>query len=238
MHLLACILTVFTAWYARGDTREFPVWFFHMPEESGAVYAVGYARAYAVYESAVAIAVRDAAYQLQIASGSDIRGERLFQTLPGGQIVYQGEKFEEHPINEVVPVYLDTVQVGGMILVLAASRQPNISLPARRIQPTMTPPDWITTLPDSADAMYAVGMSRMYYYEEHSWQEAERQARYEMAYSFLTRQRQFLRGTATAEYGVTATATAVQLHGLQVVSRWRSDTMCFVLVKARRGLTD
>ena len=166
--------------------------------------------------------------------GSAIIGERLFQTLPGGQVMYQGEKFAEQPLYEVTPVYLDTAQVGGMILVLAVSREQEISLSSVRRVPEKAPPRWITVLPDNAGAMYAVGISRMYYYEGHSWQEAERQARHELAYSFLTRQRRLLRGTDTAEYGVTASATSVQLHGLQVTARWRSDSMCFVLMTARK----
>ena len=235
MNLLACILTVFTTWYARGDQEAVPAWFVRMPEEPGMVYAVGYARAYAMYDSAAAAAGRDAAYRLRMALGSAIMGERLFQTLPGGQVVYQGERFSEQPLYEVTPVYLDTARVGGMILVLAVSREQEIALSSARILPDKTPPSWITTLPDNAGAMYAVGISRMYYYEEHSWQEAERQARHELAYSFLTRQRRLLRGTDTDEHGVTASATSVQLHGLQVTARWRSDSMCFVLMKARKN---
>ena len=35
MNLLACILTVFTTWYARGDQEAVPAWFVRMPEEPG-----------------------------------------------------------------------------------------------------------------------------------------------------------------------------------------------------------
>ena len=72
-----------------------------------------------------------------------------------------------------------------------------------------------------------------YYYAEHSWLEAERQARQELAYSFQTRQRQLMRSTPTSEYGVTASATAVQLQGIQVVARWQSKTTYFVLTKSQ-----
>ncbi|SVC15206.1 uncharacterized protein METZ01_LOCUS268060, partial [marine metagenome] len=139
MNLLACTLTVFTAWYAGGDQEALPAWFVRMPEEPGVVYAVGYARAYAVYDSAAAAAARDAAHRLRMAMGSAIIGERLFQTLPGGQVMYQGEKFAEQPLYEVTPVYLDTAQVGGMILVLAVSREQEISLSSVRRVPEKAP---------------------------------------------------------------------------------------------------
>lgn len=235
VRMIACLIACYVAWYAGTVPQEFPAWFFQMPEDDEAVYSVGYARAYARYDSAATIAARNARYQLNLAILAALRGERLFQTLPGGQIVYQGEKFEERPMGAVNPVYLDTVQVGGMVLVLASSRLPQVSILSTPTLHTISPPSWITTLPDSLNAMYAVGMSRLYYYEEHSWLEAERQARQELAFSFWTRQRQFLRGTRDEEFGVTASGTSVQLHGTQVVARWRSDTMCFVLVKTKGG---
>lgn len=213
--------------------QDLPAWFLNTPESPDILYAVGYARAYERVDSAIAMAVRDADHQINLALRTKIYGERLFQTLPGGRIIYQGEIFREEPLMSMTPVYLDTIQTNGMILVLAASRHPAQSVALHLRTPSRKTPQWVTELPTNPAYMYALGVAPGYYYAEHSWLEAERQARQELAYSFQTRQRQLMRSTPTSEYGVTASATAVQLHGIQVVARWQSKTTYFVLTKSQ-----
>ena len=218
--------------------QDLPAWFFNTPESTGLLYAVGYARAYELSDSAIAMAVRDADHQMDLALSTKIYGERLFQTLPGGRIVYQGEIFREDPMRSIKPVYLDTVQTADMILVLAASRPPNGVVPSYLTSASPSPPSWVTELPESTSCMYALGVAPGYYYPEHSWLAAERQVRQELAYSFQTRQRQVMRSTKTSEYGVTASATAVHLHNIQVVARWQSKTIYFVLSKGEADWSD
>lgn len=213
--------------------QDLPAWFFNTPESPDILYAVGYARTYERVDTAIAMAVRDADHQINLARSAKIYGERLFQTLPGGRIVYQGEIFREEPMRSIKPVYLDTVQTEDMILVLAASQPPQASVPSHLTTSSRTPPGWVTELPKSTSCMYALGVAPGYYYPEHSWLEAERQARQELAYSFQTRQRQLMRSTPTSEYGVTASATAVQLQDIQIVARWQSKTIYFVLLKGQ-----
>jgi hypothetical protein len=218
--------------------QDLPAWFINTPASTDMLYAVGYARAYEHADSAIAMAVRDADHQINLALSTKIYGERLFQTLPGGRIVYQGEIFREEPIRSIKAVYLDTVQTEDMILILAASRPPNWVVPSYLTSSSPTPPGWVTELPESTSCMYALGVAPGYYYPEHSWLAAERQARQELAYSFQTRQRQVMRSTKTSEYGVTASATAVHLQNLQVVARWQSETIYFVLIKGQADWSD
>lgn len=235
MLILTSMLTASFFWFSADNLANYPPWFFKLPQESGVQFAVGLSRAYAKHESSVSQAARDAMHQLRIAKETTIRGERLFQMLPGGRTVYQGEVFMEQPGQAATPCLLDTVEASGMVMVLAASRRPDNYDSEVQIDPQHSPPSWVTDIPKKGTGIYAVGMARVYYYEENSWREAERQARQELAYSIAARQRRLFKGTKESSAGVIASATAVRLTGVQTLERWRSKSVCFVLIRADGG---
>ncbi|MBT5872675.1 MAG: hypothetical protein HOH43_04590 [Candidatus Latescibacteria bacterium] len=237
MLILTSMLTASFIWVSAAKLADYPPWFLKMPEESGVHFAVGLSRAYAKRDSSVSQAVRDAMYQLRIAAETTIKGERLFQMLPGGRTVYQGEVFLEQPGKAATPCFLDTVEASGMVMVLAATRRPDHYDAEVGTIPQHAPPSWVTDIPKDSNGVYAVGMARAYYYEENSWREAERQARQELAYSIAARQRRLFKGTTETSFGVTASATAVRLTGVQTMERWRSESVCFVLIRADSGAT-
>ncbi len=228
-------LGVFFCQAASSDVAVMPKWFYEMPDEPGVRFAVGYSRALANRDTAIAYAARDAAYQLSLAEETIVRGERLFETLPGGRVAYRGEVFKEQPTGTTTACFLDTLVTSEMVLVLASSRAPRSRINGEKGSISPLPPPWIAEIPERDGMHYSVGMARVYFYEEHSWQEAENRARQEMAYSILTRQKSLMKGSGQATTGVMATATSVRLHDVQVLARWKSDTVCFVLSRARLG---
>jgi hypothetical protein len=129
---------------------------------------------------------------------------------------------------------------GEMVAALAGTGE--CALPRELDEPvrisTRGTPDWTKMLPADALFDYAVGVSEPYYYESSSWQEAERNARLELARSLRlqvrSRQR-LLAGTATGpQYdAVWDESVTVMLRGVRVMGRWMDSGTGIYMVLVR-----
>jgi hypothetical protein len=201
--------------------------------QPGVTFAVGYAPAYAYPASAATEADSVARVQLGLAQRAAVVGERLYETLPNGAYAYRGERFEEVGLApEAVEAHaVARATVGDLVLALVASA-PDSQQPTDLLPMPKHAPRWVTDLGDKEGGRYAVGVAPLYYYEHHAWLAAERQARQQLAFEAHAWHRQLRKGWRANQAGVTATRTAVELHGAQVVARWRNSRMCFVLMRA------
>jgi len=200
----------------------YPIWFLEMPDSGGGAPAVGYARLYLDLEVSLAEAETDAVLSLARGRRLSIAGEHAFESVSGGT-AFRGSNIRETVTPSLFAsvaagaAFLDSVVTNGMVLVLAGPAgsevPPGLVVPGRR-------PVWVNKLPTAPGFHYAVGTCGSYYYESHSWQEAERRARIQLAFTRWTSLKRLSRTTGRADHQVTVEGTDVSLTGLQVVARW------------------
>jgi hypothetical protein len=94
------------------------------------------------------------------------------------------------------------------------------------------PPKWTESPPNDENYFYAVGISPEYYYEISSWKEAEKLARRNLARSVYIEIKSLQKGARQFQE-ITNENLEMDLHNIQVVSRWRDieEKLFYVLIK-------
>ena len=238
--LMVCILVFLGVSSVRADGKEgYPSWFVRPPTPTTCSVAVGYSPLFFCPDSSVAYATRNGLDNLAREAALRIRYEEGFMTVPGG-LRAMGRIYDE----EVDSTTVQTVQADSRLLVKASVGRSVFVLvggscvdpPAvvtKEVSMPSRPPKWVHSPPKKSGYVYAIGVAPLYYYEIHSWQEAEQSARVELARIVLSQ----IKGLSKIYGGylqtVTVTETDVTLRGVQVVSRWldRKDKAFYVLCR-------
>lgn len=243
--LLALVLGVASGGWTpvAAQPTTYPGWFLETPRDAHALFAVGYARDYDDARIAYARARADARTRLRHARRLTLRGEQLFETLPGRGAAFRGDSFtEEAAIDSLRHVaFLDSMQTAGMTLVLAAWHPDGQAVrldaaSAARCPMSAAPPAWTRHAPRPERGVRAVGVAPRYFYPESSWDAAERHARQQLALHVTTQFRQLHRFLDGSLHTVMAARTDVVLHHVQVLARWQDDAAAYVLVEAAAAL--
>lgn len=217
----------------------YPVWFLEAPGAGTYDCAVGYARQYVNLETSRKEAETNALVNLAKCVRVHIAGEHAFESVPRGK-VYRGSSIREHVDSLLVEslaaeaVYSEPVLTNGMMITLASTVE--LELPPERLLPT-SPPDWLEILPDSPGFEYAVGSCVSYYYALNSWQEAERQARLQLALSRLSLLRELSETAGQRRHDVTVEGTDAVLEKVQIIGRYHDfrEGAYYVLARCRRA---
>jgi hypothetical protein len=220
----------------------YPAWFLTAPGGGAYDCAVGYAREYVNLETSRKEAEANALANLAKCIRVHIAGEHAFESAPRGR-VYRGSNIRERVDSLLVEnlaetvVYSEPVLTNGMVITLASTAE--LDLPAEKLLPT-TPPEWLGTLPDSPDYEYAVGSCVSYYYALNSWQEAERQARIQLALSRLSLLRDLYEATGHRGHDVTVEGTDAVLERVQIIGRYHDyrEGAYYVLARCRRATAE
>lgn len=216
----------------------YPTWFWEMPVDSSATFAVGYARHYTRIDTSYAYARRNCIWQLlrsmqvTIDASQELFNQVGQNKLIGFQEVESIDSSLASAINENFTI-IDSAVVGDMVISLAQfSGNTNFQIVKDRIAPSQRPP-WIDTLPQEDSVIYAVGTAPLYYYEHHSWDRAEANARFQLAYTLGTKI-QSMNWMEQASMKTWSEAKAsIQLRQTTVVKRWLdwSNRQCYVLCR-------
>jgi hypothetical protein len=217
----------------------YPIWFLEAPSTGTQDCAVGYARTYRNLETSRQEAEANALLNLAKGLRVHISGEHAFESVPRGK-AYRGSNIREHVDPQLVEslsdqvVYAEPILTNGMMITLASTAE--LELPAETMLPT-SPPDWLETLPSSPDYDYAVGSCVSYYYALNSWQEAERQARIQLALSRLSLLRKLSETADRHTHEVTVEGTNAVLERVQIVGRYHDfrERAYYVLARCRRA---
>lgn len=207
----------------RVEVRSYPIWFLEQGK-LGKGYAVGYSRAYARRDTAVAEALRDAAWRMVRSQMVYVEAEQGFTEDALGKH-FQGERYRvlvdtglvEATAGRLKP--LDVAEVGNMLIVLAGTGPPPAGYDARVPMPSAPP--WTTKPPEEPGWVYAVGVAQRYFYLRSSWEYAERDAYLELARTVglkvwdLRKSRE-----GWSPEGVQMTESRAVLRGAEVVARW------------------
>ena len=212
----------------------YPEWFLRTPAIAGTRLAVGYAAAYGDTSYSIREGIAHAQGSLRVNRAVRIRSEYLQETLRDGNIAFRGELYVEDTLSSTVDsvVVSDTAWVGTMVLLLTG-RAPVAVSRVRTPMPAKAP-GWTTTLPRSADGMFAVGTARTEYDEHRAWTEAERQARRGLAFAAKTN----IRSATDVRTGQSSNAaviasTAADIRNIEIRERWADKHAVYVLVHAR-----
>lgn len=215
---------------------QYPRWFVEGVEDDG--LTVGYSTAFHHPDSSMAYALRDGAGSIVKARGLRIRSEEGFARVAGGLRFMGRIVHEEVDSSEVETVMaqaqaVDTITVGRSYIVLVAIGEEIPSVDTARGPMSGKRPGWADAPPTGKKAVYAVGVARRYHYEHHSWQEAERVARLELARTVLARVRHVSKRADGSLESVIVSETDVVLRSVRIVKRWldREGNVCYVLAR-------
>lgn len=158
---------------------------------SNATFAVGYARRYARIDTSYVYARRNSVWQLIRAMQVTIdANQELYNQFGQNKLIglQEVESIDSSLASDITGNFsiVDSAVVGDMVLSLALlSGDTNFLIFKERIPPSKRP-QWIDTIPQDKSIIYAVGTAPLYYYEHHSWERAEANARYQVAYAIAS----------------------------------------------------
>lgn len=206
----------------------YPSWFLKMPVMRGVIFAVGYAPRYAFLSSSFEEARKSLKRELCYAIRTHVKGERAFLK-EDLQIAYMGGTFGVTPdtLSVSEPVVLDSAVLKNMVLILGASQQ------IKDWRKCLFNFDtWWELFPETANFICDKGIAPIYFYEHHSWEEAEQNARIALAMQISTEIRGFRKFFYDLTSGVTVESTGVYLQRAQIVGRYldREKETVYVLV--------
>lgn len=207
-----------------------------MPPPDHTLWAVGYARGYSTLDAGMEAAKADAYERLRRTRRVTIKGERLYEDPPGFQMRFVGSNFTETGLPDTLRsvTYVDSLQAGGMTLVLAGWTSdgggPRTVPSTGREAFAETPPAWVQGKGDTGPSE-AVGRASRFYHLENSWHRAEKQARRQLALQAATKIRRLNKDAGDWQHDVLSLQTEVRLRRVQTVARWADADACYVLVE-------
>ena len=218
---------------------SYPQWFVTAPPATDSlVWAVGHAHSYIDPDDGMASA-RDSAYvALRRAVHHVLEGERLYEAPPRFEITSRGQHFTERELPDTLTAvsYVDSVQVEGMSLMLAAwhpERDTVPSVPDMRISFAEKRPSWVdASQTNSESGVRAVGRAPVYYRKAHTWHAAKQNAREQLALETAAGIQSMDRSDANRRHVIYRLYTAIRFSTMQVERRWSDGTYVYVLLRA------
>ncbi len=222
------------------ESNAYPSWFRTTPPGPSVLWAVGYAPAYSSVTEGVDEAKKDAYESLRRARRVVILGEKLYEKAPGYGTAQHGKAFAEIGLPDTLRSvsYVDSLNAGGMTLVLAAVSEDSIrsrfSSTGRRVSFSKTRPAWVQEgMTGALDGQRAMGVAPRYYNLENSWRLAEKRARRKLAFKAASKVENLSKDTEDWQHDVQSVTTGVDLRDVQVLERWGDDKNCYVLIEGR-----
>jgi hypothetical protein len=214
----------------------YPAWFWEMPPDSTATYAVGYARRFTRIDTSFAYARRDGLWQLVRSLGVTIESSQaLFNQFGQNKLVgLQEAEMMDSTLAATVQgrfQIVDSAVVGDLVIALAAfSGAPEMRIDKTRLPPA-NKPAWVDVTPRSDTFIYAVGTAPLYFYEQHSWERAEASARIQLAFLLETKTRSVNWKEKASLQTWSETSVSIKLKNVTVARRWLDciNRQCFVL---------
>jgi len=236
MSLLSLFWLLVLLLQSQAPAIHYPVWFWEMPTARNTPFAVGYARRYHRIDSSFVYARRNSIWQLARTQGVTIESSlELCNQFSQNRLVgfQESETFDSTLALRIRQNYqiLDSAVVGNLVLVLAAFGGSNDAPPGDLQLPPVARPDWIDVIPQADTVLYAVGTAPLYYYEQHSWERAEANARIQLAFQIETETRSINKKENHALQIWSENRVSVTLKNVTVARRWLDCTnrQCYVL---------
>ena len=162
-----------------------------------------------------------------------VKGERLFEQIPGGALEFRGENIELLEVPEVVPeaCRLETLEVVRHAWIVAVPEEGGM-VAAGACSFSQSPPAWIAATPRESGWLFAVGSAAVSFRDEPgSWDLATYHALVELAFSVKTRTGALQKSTEERLWSATVLEVDTELRGFQIAARWRDRNHVYVLGK-------
>lgn len=162
-----------------------------------------------------------------------VKGERLFERTPGGEIEYRGENIKLLELPEIAPesCRLETLEVARHGWIIATQDGGTISSGGATTF-AAKPPSWISHIPSSRDWQYAMGTAEISFKNEpRSWELATYRALVELAILVKSRTGALEKAAGETLAGASALEVDTVLKGFRVAGRWRDQKHVYVLGK-------
>ena len=210
----------------------YPAWFVSGTPSD---VTVGYSRGYMSAAESESVAVEDGLNRAWLMEKVRITVGAAFQSGSGDPLASQGERSREEPLGVGVPLFpKGGAATQGMYVVALRPDSVAPSLSTTMVALPATPPAWLTTPPPpDGEWSYAIGVSAAFYREETAWDEAERNARRNLALNAGVRVSGLTAKDSDDDLQVLHFTADVTMEKLSVVARWRDGNSCYVLVRGR-----
>lgn len=228
--------------YSSGQAQEYPAWFLDQQAASARPTAVGYAHASIYPDSSAAQAIRDGCERWVRQQQTIVEGGQLFWSTALGT-AWMGSSIQEHfdtaAVSQVMTYLspLDKLLSRNLVAVLMGPPGDGFDpvWRERRSVAATRAPEWTEHPPLEGGCSYAVGVAPAYYYEMSSWDEAERNARLNLARTIRVKVGA-LQQMAVQDQALQREQLSVVLMNTQTVARWRDaqEGIFYVLVRMPR----
>lgn len=182
-----CIL-IFVLFKSTVFAQDYPYWFLHQGKLDCQSSVVGYAKP-AEYQASSAAQAHQNAFENISLINTMVSGKQGFHTTEigafwlGSDINAQGDTVKSNYLS-LQYTAVDTFFSDHLVCVVIMKDGKIKDQHKRRIPcAAQQKPTWVTTLPKKEDMLFALGAAPSYYYEISSWQEAENNARLNLARS-------------------------------------------------------
>ena len=211
--------------------KEYPAIFCNPP---GGLTGIGFSllgrySSEPAHARAVAMACRLLAWSTHVR----VKGERLFEQIPGGTLEFRGENIELLEVPDIAPksCRLETLEVAQHAWIVAVPEGSSM-VAAGACSFSQNPPAWIAVTPHQSGWLFAMGSAEVSFRDEPgSWDLATYHALVELAFSVKTRTGALKKSTEQELWSATVLEVDTELRGFQIAARWRDRNHVYVLGK-------
>lgn len=213
--------------------QVYPHWFLEPLELNCGFTSAGYARSYYNESSSDSAALFSACKNMALEHYVKIKGGEGYWGTESG-VYWMGNDITE-TIDTIYfrNLFSSTHQIAryensAITIVLLSFDSCSVPQSALKVD-TCSPrqPDWVESLPQDRDYIYAEGVAPTYFYESSSWETAERRARLNLARSVKVNLKSLQKLEDRSGQDIRNEDVTAELRNVQVVHRW---------VDAKRGL--
>lgn len=218
------------------ESLVYPGWFWDMPTDDNAIYSVGYSHRFLRIDTSFSYAYLSGVWELVKASNCNINlNHHLFDRFGKQRLIgfRESETIDStlyYHIEKTCHV-IDSAIVGDMVISLCSSASYGISNRLMTKSFQYGKPPWLETLPSSNCYIYEVGTAQLYFYEQHSWEEAEAHSRRQLAQAIESIIYSENIRLDNSKWRWSRSKSCINLKNCSIVSRWLDieNSQCYVL---------
>jgi len=219
--------------------QNYPRWFLELVDLKGT--AAGYTQNYFLQSSSDSAAFLKASQNLAYLHHTEFHGGQAYWETEAG-VYWMGDNFTENIDSAFLKNALSHAKKiaeysnKAMTFVLISENDSTISDSMRAtMKCSMKAPNWVESIPQSADYIYAEGVAPQYFYESSSWEAAEKRARFNLARNIKVTLETMQKVNDRSGQEIRNEEVSESLHDIEVVYRWRDvgRGLYYVLMRVR-----
>lgn len=219
--------------------QVYPRWFLSPVEIKCKSTAAGYARAYYNGASSDSVAYLNACKNITLAHYVKIKGGEAYWATEAG-VYWMGnditEEIDSEYFREVVSSGHKIAKFANKSITIVLAAADSCSLPSSLLKMDtcwLREPDWVESVPQGKDYIYAEGVAPRYFYESSSWESAEKRARFNLARSVNVKVQSIQKIEGRRGEDIRNEEITAEIRDIEVVYRWvdRKRGLYYVLVR-------